>query len=55
MPALSDKLWRDKDEGKIVFGGCCISDNDPDYKCIDCNALIFKDTGKFIFSIDDEF
>ena len=24
------------DEGKYALGGCCISDNDPTVKCIDC-------------------
>ena len=24
------------DESKYVLGGCCISDNDPTIKCIEC-------------------
>jgi len=55
MPMFNDKLDKAMKEGKIVLGGCCITDNDPDYQCLDCNALIFKDTGKYIFSEEDDF
>ena len=55
LPRFDDQLDNDIKEGRIVFGGCCITGNDPDYKCMDCNALIFKDTGKFIFSMEDDF
>ena len=55
LPRFDDKLDKDIKEGRVVLGGCCISDNDPDYKCMDCNALIFKDTGKFLFSEEEDF
>lgn len=40
------------DEGKIVLGGCCITDNDPQFQCNNCHAKIFDD-GSFEF--DKEF
>lgn len=55
MPMFDDKLDKAMKEGKIVLGGCCITDNDPDYQCLDCNALIFKNTGKFKISDEDDF
>ena len=55
LPSFSEQLDKDIKEGRVVLGGCCISDNDPDYKCMDCNALIFKDTGKFLFSEEEDF
>ena len=29
-----DKAQEDKD--KYVFGGCCVSDDDPEYSCNNC-------------------
>jgi primosomal protein N' len=55
LPRFDDELDNDIKEGRIVLGGCCVTDNDPDYKCVDCNALIFKDTGRYIFSEEDDF
>ena len=55
LPKLSEDLESELKEGKVVLGGCCVSDQDPDYKCMDCNALIFRDSGNFIFSEEDDF
>jgi hypothetical protein len=30
MPAYSPELMKEEKEGKIVFGGCCITGDDPD-------------------------
>ena len=55
MPDISnEKLLQDKLEGKVVFGGCCITDDDPDFQCVECGALIFSKTGKFYFNEEDE-
>lgn len=29
-------------ENKVVFRGCCITDHDPAWQCIECDALIYK-------------
>ena len=54
-PALDDNLDRAVEECKIVLGGCCVTDNDPDYQCVECQALIYSKTGKFILNDEDEF
>lgn len=28
--------FREKDPAKYVFGGCCVSDDDPEYSCNNC-------------------
>ncbi|MCB9211234.1 MAG: hypothetical protein H6609_17840 [Ignavibacteriales bacterium] len=53
-PRFSKELEQDLADGKIVFGGCCVTDNDPDYKCLDCNALIFSKSGKFTLYAEDD-
>lgn len=42
MPAYSRELQEDLDNGKIVLGGCCVTDNDPEWQCVDCEAKMFK-------------
>ena len=36
MPAFSLELQDKIKRGKIVLGGCCVADNDPDRQCNDC-------------------
>ena len=38
MPALTDKLERDLNAGKISLGGCIISFNDPNRHCNECET-----------------
>lgn len=35
-PVYYDGLIRDIDEGRVHIGGCCITGNDPDWHCNDC-------------------
>lgn len=30
-------------ENKIILGGCCISENDPVWRCTDCYTQIWSD------------
>lgn len=36
MPIFSKKLIKDELEGRIVIGGCCISNDSPKYRCNKC-------------------
>lgn len=36
LPAFTDELQEKLSEGKVVLGGCCVSLDDPKYKCNDC-------------------
>jgi len=42
MPAYSRQLRKDLDAGKIVLGGCCVSLLDPAWRCVDCEARVFR-------------
>ena len=34
-----DELKKDENKGKFQLGGCCISEDDPGFSCIDCGFL----------------
>ena len=36
------EVFDDVEKGKIALGGCCITDNDPYWKCLDCDTEIYK-------------
>ena len=42
MPAFSVTLEEKIKDGKIILGGCCISDHDPDYACLECKTDFYK-------------
>jgi len=42
LQAQSSKLEQALEKGKIVLGGCVITDCDPAWQCIDCETRIFK-------------
>jgi hypothetical protein len=42
MPA-SRKIEKEVDEGRVVLGGCCVTDNSPTWKCLECQALLHQD------------
>ena len=37
MPVMDPDMERDIEKGKVVLGGCCIMDDDPDRHCNDCD------------------
>ena len=42
MPDFDDKLEKDLDSGRITLGGCCITNDDPEWQCADCQTVIYK-------------
>jgi len=42
MPAFSDSLRKDLNDNKIILGGCCITNDDPTWKCTSCDTAIYK-------------
>jgi hypothetical protein len=42
MPDFSAKLEKDLSAGRITLGGCCISNDDPEWQCADCQMVIYK-------------
>lgn len=53
MPAFH-MIREELDSGKIVLGGCCISDSDPSWQCVDCSTQIYKESlrGKLLMGLD---
>ena len=51
LPAIGDELDKNLNEGKIVLGGCCFSNNSPAWKCVDCSHL----WGSVDETMDDEY
>ncbi len=47
MQMYSEKLEKQLERGTVVIGGCCVTNNDPNYECIDCGMQFYKrPTGK---------
>jgi rubredoxin len=42
LPAISEKLFQDVAEGKLILGGCVIHDGLPDWRCSECGLDCFK-------------
>lgn len=42
MPAFSKELEADMESGKVVLGGCCISEDDPTWECAECHQQIYR-------------
>ena len=42
MPAYSEELEADIAAGKIILGGCCLSEDDAKWKCADCSVDIYR-------------
>ena len=36
MPEFTDDLRARLEAGSVVLGGCCISGEDPEWRCLDC-------------------
>ncbi len=43
LPNFTEELERDVREGKIVLGGCVVTDHDPQWKCTSCGALFYRE------------
>jgi hypothetical protein len=41
LPAFDAEMDEKLQQGKIVLGGCCITDCDPRWQCVECNAQIY--------------
>jgi hypothetical protein len=43
MPDYSPDLEKRIEDGRIALGGCCISNDDPKWKCTECELDIYKE------------
>jgi hypothetical protein len=44
-PMGSEELMADLKAGRIVLGGCCITGDDPAWKCLECEMEIYRKRG----------
>ena len=42
FPNFNDELEQKLNANEIVLGGCCISGDDPEWQCPQCNLYIFR-------------
>ncbi len=42
MMPMTDELQGKIEAGKVVLGGCCITMNEPTWKCSDCDVDIYR-------------
>ena len=43
LPDYSPEFEKRIEGGKIALGGCCISNDDPIWKCTECELDIYKE------------
>lgn len=41
-PAMDEQVRREIEEGRLVIGGCCITDDDPMWQCSDCGTRVHR-------------
>ena len=39
----SSEMMKEGTAGKFVLGGCCVTDCDPSWECIDCGTQIYPE------------
>lgn len=42
FPAWSEELEADLKAGRVAIGGCCITGDDPAWKCVECETEIYR-------------
>lgn len=42
----TDEAMEESENKKIIIGGCCISDDDPQWGCVDCDRSFLKVSNK---------
>jgi len=52
MPAFSPHLEKDLNSGRIALGGCCVTDEDPKWQCVECKTEIYRIRTKTIMKKD---
>ena len=42
LPADTNKIKEEVKEGLLVFGGCCITNDDPEWQCTKCQTTLYR-------------
>ncbi len=37
LPMFNEELERDLESGEVILGGCCVTDDDPLWQCMECD------------------
>jgi hypothetical protein len=48
MPAFTPELEAALDAGRAVLGGCCVTSDDPRWRCQECQTPIFDREAGFV-------
>ena len=43
LPVGDDEMQRLLDEGRIVLGGCCVTNDDPAWQCLACGVNVYRE------------
>jgi len=46
MPEYSEKMAKEIDEKRLILGGCCVTEDDPPWQCVDCDIGLYKKSDK---------
>jgi hypothetical protein len=46
LPAFSEELERALQEGTVALGGCVVTGDDPDWRCLACGDDIYRATAE---------
>lgn len=49
LPMNTKDQQEDIISGKIVFGGCCVTDRDPTWQCTTCGISVFRESLRSLF------
>lgn len=44
MPMMSEEEYYKKYHEHVIYGGCCVSEDDPEWACSNCGAEIYNAT-----------
>ena len=42
MPMMSEEEYFNTYHEHVIYGGCCISEDDPEWQCSECGAEIYN-------------
>jgi hypothetical protein len=42
LPAFDEQLKKRLNDGSLRLGGCCVTDDDPEWECSKCGIEIYK-------------
>ena len=41
LPSFTPELEKELDAGRSILGGCCVTSDDPRWRCLECQTPVF--------------